>query len=128
MSYRDYETYTYADFSSLVGETIDKIDVIEGAENDEIHFHCGEKHFVLQHFQDCCESVTIESIAGDTNDLIGSPVVMAEESSSPESADGDDSHTWTFYKLATAKGYVDVRWHGSSNGYYSEAVSFILLK
>jgi len=78
------------------------------------------------HYQDCCEHVRLEDVVGDLNDLIGTPIVVAEEVSSPPDPEGveysDNSHTWTFYKLRTAKGDVTLRFLGESSGYYSESV------
>ena len=77
------------------------------------------------HEQDCCESVQVEDVAGDMQDLVGSPIVQAEESSNSDNPPlRCESFTWTFYRLATAKGQVVLRWLGESNGYYSESVSF----
>ena len=113
-------------FSDLVGLTIQDIKV-DGAESITFVMSDG-RVFSMHHNQDCCESVYIEDICGDMSDLIGSPITQAEEASNsddPPPADGAaESYTWTFYKLATNRGGVTIRWFGTSNGYYSEYVDF----
>jgi hypothetical protein len=81
----------------------------------------------MHHEQDCCEEVYVEDVCGDLADLVGSPIVQAEMSTNsgpPNKEKGDDSFTWTFYRIATAKGLCVIRWYGTSNGYYSEDVDF----
>ena len=87
----------------------------------------GER-FMFAHQQDCCESVDINDIVGDLQDLVGSPLLVAEEVSGATEPDEEhyESYTYTFYKFATRKGYVDVRWLGESNGYYSESVDLFV--
>ena len=118
------------EFNTLVGKTIVEI---TGAEvgSEEIIFTCdnGTK-FIMYHSQDCCESVNVQDICGDINDLINSPIIKAsEDTNSDKNPDGieiecQDSFTWTFYNIATKKGHVTIRWYGESNGYYSESVDF----
>lgn len=113
-------------FSDLIGKTLINIKI--DRECDIITFTDSEgADYEMQHYQDCCESVVIDDVVGDINDLIGTPITMAEEVRNSEDAMGKefyDSFTWTFYKLATIKGYVTIKWWGESNGYYSEDVDF----
>ncbi len=111
----------------LLNRTITKINISK----DKITFTCSDRtKYKLYHIQDCCESVNIEDIEGDLTDLLNTPILQSEEvtnDSFVKSFEFDyepESYTWTFYKLATVKGYVTIRWLGISNGYYSESVSF----
>lgn len=114
--------YDRVTVSSLIGLTLTSV---ERDGDDSITFTASDgRKFVMQHFQDCCEHVRIESVVGDLQDLVGSPILRAEESSSDAAGEVSESGTWTFYKFATVKGYVDIRWLGESNGYYSESVDF----
>ncbi len=115
--------------TELVGKTASK--VYRAKDQLIFEFTNGES-YCFKHYQDCCENVTIEDIVGELADLEGAPLLMAEEVSHSSGDDDfptnlikndEDSYTWTFYKFATSKGYVTVRWFGSSNGYYSEDVS-----
>lgn len=108
--------------SDLIGRTIFEYNV-DRNNDDRMTFLFTDGYLLeMWHQQDCCESVTIEDIEGDLNDLLGRPLLVCEEvSNSDENA--HESATWTFYRFATDKGYVTVRWYGSSNGYYSESVT-----
>lgn len=129
----NWDEFDYASVEDLIGKTITSISIVA---DKEILFttSLGEQ-YVMYHEQDCCEHVRIEDICGEIEDLIDSEILMAEVVSQDGSRDVDDddyydwgSSTWTFYKFATVKGYVTLRWLGESNGYYSEGVSFVKVK
>lgn len=94
------------------------------------------RKFQMFHLQDCCEGVFLEDVCGDLADLIGHPILTAEEVTSdvnppdakPDTIEYQECFMWTFYKFATIKGNVTLRWYGDSNGYYSVAVSFEEIK
>lgn len=118
-------------FDDLKGQTISKIDRTD----DTLTFTLENgQRCRFYHEQDCCESVSIESVVGTIDDLIGSPLLEASVIESNENPAGvdppecQDSFTWTTYTFATERGTVIVRWYGESNGYYSEDVYFAVLR
>ncbi|HEY7864392.1 MAG TPA: hypothetical protein VIC51_00150 [Psychromonas sp.] len=129
----DYNGYGDVPFEDLIGETLTKIDLSSRDDvGDDIIFTTSNgRKLKMYHSQDCCEDVSVESIVGVLDDLLNTPILLAEEATSDKNPKGyvpdefQDSFTWTFYKLATIKGYVDIRWLGKSNGYYSERVDFV---
>lgn len=114
-----------ATFSSLSGQTIVEVSI-----NDTktiLEFTTLTKKYRMYHEPDCCESVYIEDICGELEDLKAT-VLEAEEVSESKTLEYGDTCTFTFYKIQTTKGSVTIRWYGESNGYYSEAVSFKEIK
>lgn len=116
----------------LLGKTITEIvnNQNDIHQDDSIIFKTSDGYsYKMYHEQDCCEGVTIDDIVGDLNDLIGNPLLVAEEVSFgeeiPPKDTYDESYTWTFYHFATIKGRVDIKWYGTSNGYYSESVDIV---
>ena len=112
----------------LLGKTLTSAEVRDDGESIVFTTTDGEQ-YKMRHRQDCCENVYIESIAGDLSDLVGEPLLRAEEKISYDDPPPYDcgSYTWTFYTFATRKGYCDIRWFGTSNGYYSEGVDLVKL-
>lgn len=121
-------------FEDLVGHVFVKVTGKAGDETMQFVREDGAI-FEFYHQQDCCEMVSIDDVCGDLSDLVGSTILIAEAvSNAPftedmrKKSDKEESFTWTFYKFATAKGHVTVRWFGVSNGYYSEHVDFRQVK
>lgn len=112
----------------MKGATLRAINGMEKG-SDSITFEAEDgRVWKMYHCQDCCELVEIDDVVGEPEDLIGEPLLIAEEVSNlddlPPRPNANDSYTWTFYKFATIKGYVTVKWYGESNGWYSERVDF----
>lgn len=54
--------------------------IIINKEKNIIIFMCNDgTQYCQYHVQDCCENVEIEDVCGDTSDLIGYPILLAEE-------------------------------------------------
>lgn len=116
------------EFEFLKGKTFFKVEAKDGT----VYFHDADGLYVLAHLQSCCENVYLDQIDGDLKDLENREILMADESfNKPDKkrdkygciVEAPESETWSFYKLATSKGYVTLTFRGSSNGYYSETVT-----
>ena len=110
----------HVDVEEMLGQTFSRV-VSDG---DTVTFQNDEVRYVLYHDTDCCESVYVEDIIGDIEDLVGWPLLISREDTNAEGEElpNEESYTWTFYNFATFKGYVTIRFLGTSNGYYSEDV------
>ena len=110
----------HVDVSEMLNQTFTSV----RADEESVTFQNDKVRYTLYHQQDCCESVVVEEIIGDLDDLENLPLLIAREDTNAEGEElpNSESYTWTFYNFATYKGYVTIRFLGESNGYYSEDV------
>lgn len=115
-------------FSELLGKTIVNISGLQVG-SYKVVFETDDGYiYVMFHNQECCEEVCIKDVCGNVEDLLNAPIRIAEEKEGELKTDEDGDSMFTFYTLATIKGYVDIQWLGSSNGWYSIGVSLGRLK
>lgn len=97
-----------------------------------LYFKSGNRLHIY-HDYDCCEDVIlIDIVGGNIDDLVGQQIISMKSvyRESDERLFGsdetylDESNTWTFVTISTFKDDITLRWHGGSNGYYSEHVDF----
>ena len=115
----DYNAEAYywrVPLSELVGKTIVRMEQV----NDGTVY-------ALFHIRECCENVYLEDVNGELSWLLDTPILMADEAEGETGTEEEygTRYRWTFYRFATRKGYVDLRFLGLSNGYYSEKMDFI---
>ena len=115
----------YYEIEHLIGKTPVSVTTDE---DEEIRFTLQDGTTVIfYHSQNCCESVWIDDICGDLEDLVGEPLTEAEEASEDGDGTNIESQTWTFYRFGNNNASVVVRWCGESNGYYSESVDIRII-
>ena len=118
--------YWRVPLSELVGKTIVKLEQVDDWR--ELRFFCSDGTiYALHHIQECCENVYLEDVNGELSWLLDTPILMADEAQGETGMEEElwTEYRWTFYRFATRKGYVDLRFLGFSNGYYSEKMDFI---
>ena len=106
----------------LIGETLAFVDA-----SDECIMltTVNNRKIIIHHSQDCCETVKVEDTQGNWHDLIGKVIIGASEEvlGKIDDESGYGTYTKTTLTFKTSDATVISRWHGESNGYYSESVT-----
>ena len=114
------------DSDKMIGEVLTNVDI--GDRDEGVLFTCQSgKQFRMYHDQDCCESVGIEDQSGDFHKLIGKKLVYVGETDGKSGENDYGTFTDTEYTFKVDDHTVIVKWHGESNGYYSESVCLVEL-
>ena len=111
----------HVEFSALVGEVLDAVD-IDREENQILLTTRSGRKFLVYHEQDCCETVAISGQDGSFDKLIGKVIVEVRDIAVDTGDDEIDSQTTTTLVFRVDDQTIISRWIGDSNGYYSESV------
>ncbi len=106
----------------LIGKTVVSLEVNE-CENVLV-FNCTDDKVVYYAYGDCCSETWFADIVG-VHCLLGATVLDSQDISLPYVEDGRCRQEYDqFYgvKLMTDKGYVDIVYRNSSNGYYGGSI------
>ena len=111
-------------FETVLGKTFRRVYERNDTYEDQLVFEVSDsERYIMRHEQECCETISLEDVCGNLLDLEGCPITKAMEISEEGAAGTNgETSTWTFYRIATEKGLVVLRWRGQSNGCYSERV------
>ena len=112
-------------FRDLIGKTLSAVMPIDGG----IAFQIRDGgQWRLRGHRSHLSSVVLRDVVGDLSDLVDAPIVMADEEAKTnhDVIEAEDMGlTWTYYKLATKKGYVTISFRGDSlGGRYTERAFF----
>ena len=107
-------------FFELKGKVIEKIDGLY-VDAEEYKFKLRDLGtLTFWHYQECCESVRVQSITGDPALIIDQEIIFAEEDS--VRSDTANKTTTTYILRVPSGAELKIVWFGASNGYYSEDV------
>lgn len=111
------------DFDILIGETIVSISGMDTGGVEVVIETASGRTFRMYHVQDCCENVYIDATYGCANSILNK--VVDETTYFTDNYDGAyESGTISRFRIYCDGDYFEVKWIGTSNGYYGEGVSF----
>ncbi len=119
----DYYDPKYgADFRELIGSQI--LRVYLSPDKTELSFDTDNGFFMYQVFGDCCSHSWFNDII-NVQALLGETVESVEERSMPEAPQEEDGYIQVYgLRLTTRKGWTDIAFRNSSDGYYGGWMSF----
>lgn len=92
---------TKLNIDALKGKTIINIEGLSKG-SEQVFFTTSDGDtYKMYHEFDCCEEVSIEDICGDVEDLLNSPILIAEERTSKENPDDIDKNIYEYQESFT---------------------------